>query len=260
MGISPRSSPDPTTRFSDRVADYVRYRPGYPDEIMRTLREEAGLPAGGRVADVGSGTGISSELFLRNGCELFAVEPNREMREAAEGWLGGDPRFHSLDGKAEATTLPDRSVELVAAGQAFHWFDRAAARAEFARVLASPAGVVALFWNARRTDSSSFLRDYEALLLAHAGDYARVNHRNIEAETLREFYGGPYEKRVFPTWQDFDYEGLKGRLLSSSYAPAPGHPGHEPMLAALRVIFDAHQEEGHVRFLYDTELYFGPLG
>jgi hypothetical protein len=190
---------------------------------------------------------------------VHAVEPNREMREAAEAWLGADLRFHSVAGTAEASTLPDRSVELVAAGQAFHWFDVTAARREMARVLRSPTGRVALFWNARRPDATPFLRGYEQLLLRHAIDYREVNHRNIDAATLQGFFGGGYETRVFPTEQAFDFQGLKGRLLSSSYAPPPGHPGHEPMVAALQELFAAHQEGGEVRFLYDTELFFGAL-
>lgn len=258
----PVSSPDPTRRFSGRVADYVRYRPGYPEALLTTLVEEAGLGAASVVADVGSGTGISTELLLRSGCEVYAVEPNPEMRAAGEARLGGEPRFHGVDGTAEATTLPDASVDLVAAGQAFHWFDRESARREFARILRSGPegpGRVALFWNSCRTEASPFRRAYQDLLHRYGTDYREVDHTRLGAETFAAFFGGPYESRTFPHHQDLDLEGLCGRLRSVSYVPGAGHPSHEPMLEELRKIFDRHQDGGRVSMLYDTELYLGPL-
>jgi SAM-dependent methyltransferase len=254
-------SKDPTRRFSDRVADYVRYRPGYPEALLRTLMDEAGLGPGSRVADAGSGTGISTELLLRSGAEVWAVEPNAEMRAAAEARLGSNPRFHSVAGTAEATTLSGASADLVAAGQAFHWFDRERFRAECVRILrgAPRTGRVALFWNSRRTESTPFLRAYEALLRRFGTDYERIDHMKLGPEVFEAFFGGSYEIRRFANHQVFDFEGLRGRLLSSSYTPAPGHPGHEPMLDELRRIFDRHQEEGRVRIEYDTELHLGRL-
>jgi SAM-dependent methyltransferase len=239
----------------------VRYRPGYPEALLRALEAEAGLGPGTGVADVGSGTGISTALLLRSGAEVWAVEPNPEMRRAAEERLGGEPRFHSVAGTAEATTLPGASADLVAAGQAFHWFDRERFRAECVRILrgAPHPGRVALFWNSRRTESTPFLRAYEALLRSFGTDYERVDHTRLGREVFAAFFGGPYESRRFDNHQVFDLQGLRGRLLSSSYTPAPGHPGHEPMLDELRRIFDRHQEEGRVRLEYDTELHLGPL-
>lgn len=160
---------------------------------------------------------------------------------------------------------PDASVDLVAAGQAFHWFDRESALREFARILRSGAGGpgrsgrVALFWNSRRNEASPFLQDYEELLQRYGTDYREVDHTRIGAETLAPFFGGPYESRTFPNHQDLDFDGLRGRLRSVSCTPGPGHPDHEPMLEELRSIFDRHQEHGRVRMLYDTELYLGPL-
>jgi SAM-dependent methyltransferase len=244
-------------RFSDRVANYVRYRPGYPHELLDVLRRHTGLRAGMRVADVGSGTGISSRLLLDAECEVFAVEPNAAIREAAENLLGANPRFHSIAAPAEATTLADRSVEMIFSAQAFHWFDRERARAEFSRIL-KPGGSIALVWNVRQTDSAPFLRDYEALLKTFATDYAQVRHENVDDGAFRSFFThGRYEKHTLPNAQHFDFDGLRGRLLSSSYAPAEGHPLHAPMLAELRRIFDAHQRDGKVSFLYDTEIVIG---
>ncbi|HSL83699.1 MAG TPA: class I SAM-dependent methyltransferase [Thermoanaerobaculia bacterium] len=250
---------DPTRRFSDRVADYVRYRPGYPEALLRALVEETGLGPGSRVADVGSGTGISTELLLRSGCTVFAVEPNDAMRAAAEARLSSEPRFRSVAGTAEATGLPDAGADLVAAGQAFHWFDRERFRTECRRILrpAPGGGRVALFWNSRQTGPTPFLRDYEALLRRFGTDYERVDHLRLGPADFEPFFGGPYLSRRFPNRQVFDFEGLRGRLLSSSYTPGPGHPDHAPMLAELRRLFDRHQEGGRVRFEYDTELHLG---
>jgi SAM-dependent methyltransferase len=247
-----------TERFSDRVENYVRYRPGYPEGIIQTLVSQTGLSPGAVVADIGSGTGISAELFLRHGCTVHGVEPNEAMRAAAERPLSGYPHFHSIDGTAEATTLRSGSIDHVVAAQAFHWFDAPAARREFTRIL-KPGGWVVLFWNTRLTDASLFLRAYEDLLLEYATDYSQIDHRNVDAERLQAFFGGGYEERSFENHQQFDLEGLCGRLLSSSYAPNVGHPRHAPMLEALQRIFHAHQQDGRVRFEYRTEMHFGLL-
>lgn len=250
--------PDPRQRFSGRVADYVLYRPGYPEALLGALEREAGLGPASVVADVGAGTGISAELLLRAGVEVYAVEPNAEMRAAAEERLRRDPRFHAVDGSAEETGLPPASVDLVVAAQALHWFDLPAARAEFLRIL-RPGGWLAVFWNVRRTETTPFLRGYEALLRRHATDYEVVDHRNVGEEALLGLFGEPPRRLVFENEQSFDLAGLRGRLLSSSYAPAAGHPAHEPMLEELARLFGEHEEEGRVRFEYDAELYLGRL-
>src|ERR1035438_3538154 len=136
-------SSDPTQRFSSRVEDYICYRPSYPADAIAFLERECGLTSQSRVADIGSGTGLLSEPFLRFGCEVDGVEPNAEMRAAGQRLLAGWPRFHSIAGRAEATTLPNGSADLVSAGQAFHWFDSDAARTEFRRIL-KPGGGGAL--------------------------------------------------------------------------------------------------------------------
>jgi SAM-dependent methyltransferase len=247
----------PEQRFSDRVENYVRHRPSYPGQILALLQREAGLRANSVIADVGSGTGISAKLLLRAGCKVFGVEPNREMRQAAERLLAGEPSFHSINGTAEATTLEDHSVDLVVAAQAFHWFKRPEARAEFSRILRSD-GRVALIWNERQLDGTPFLRAYEQLLLTFATDYAQVRHENIGNQEFGEFFmDGAFTAHSMPNEQSFDYEGLKGRLLSSSYAPAEGRPDHEPMIEELARIFEQHQSGGLVCFKYDTRVYVG---
>ncbi|MGH8274461.1 MAG: class I SAM-dependent methyltransferase [Gammaproteobacteria bacterium] len=248
---------DSTRRFSNRVENYVRYRPGYPDGVLHVLREETGLNTASQIADIGSGTGISSELFLSNGNSVFGVEPNPEMRHVAEALLQGYPQFHSIDGTAEVTTLPGQSADYVIAGQAFHWFDMQKAKQEFIRIL-RPGGRAVLMWNSRRTNSTPFLRAYEALLQRYGTDYREVQHKNIGPEVLRAFFGGGKLKmRTLYNEQQFDFAGLKGRLLSSSYTPDEAHLNYRPMLQELEHIFEQYRAEGKVRFEYDTEIYFG---
>lgn len=252
-------SRDPTARFGNRVADYVRYRPGYPPALVAYLREHGWLKAASRVADIGAGTGLSTELFLDAGCAVDAVEPNAPMRAALEQALGARAGFRSVDGQAEATTLADHSVDLVAAGTAFHWFDAAPTRAEFARILRAGGGV-ALFWNLRRRDDA-FMQVYEAAMREHGLDYVQVNAaRRADETAIAAFFGGhAVEQASFANAQYVDFDGLLGRALSSSYAPQPGDASHEPMRAALRRAFDAHAVDGKVALLYDTRLYVGRL-
>lgn len=250
----------PTERFSDRVADYARYRPSYPPGVIDVLRAECGLSPGDTVADVGSGTGLLSELLLRYGNAVIGVEPNREMRRAGDRLLAEHERFRSVPGRAEATGLDDGSVDLIAVGHAFHWFDVAQARAEFLRIL-RPGGWVVLLWNDRDDTASPFMTAYESLIRAHGTDYHSINHRRITAETLTEFFQPHgYSLRELPNGQVFDYRGLEGRLLSSSYAPGPDQPGHAPMLSELRSLFDEHQSGGEVTLVYATKVYFGRPG
>ena len=249
---------DATTRFSNRVADYVGYRPGYPSEILQFLAQTCALTPQSLIADIGSGTGLLSRLFLDNGNQVFGVEPNAEMRAAAEELLAGFPAFVSVPARAEATTLPDAAVDFVVAGQAFHWFDQQAARREFQRIL-RPAGWVALIWNDRQTDTTPFLREYERLLCAYATDYAVVNHKEVGLPALQRVFGDGVQLPVCDNRQRFDLEGVTGRLLSSSYAPMPPHPNHEPLMAGLRAAFDRYNQDGIVEFLYTTELFYVQL-
>lgn len=251
------SSLDPTERFSNRVDYYIRYRPHYPAAVLDFLTAELPLSPEAFVADIGSGTGILAEMFLSNGNPVFGVEPNPEMRAAAEALLKAYPHFHSVNGRAEATTLAATSIDVITAGQAFHWFQAGQARQEFRRIL-KPGGWVVLVWNDRRPKASPFMREYEQLLHDYIGEYEQVSCHNADQAVLADFFSR-YARQDFPNYQEFDHEGLRGRLLSSSYAPLPGHPDHEPMLAGLRRIFEAHQSGGLVRFVYETEVYYGRL-
>ena len=250
------SAHDPTGRFSDRVSDYVRARPGYPGAVLDVLRRRCSLTEQAVIADIGSGTGLLARLFLEHGNTVFAVEPNTEMREAGERLFAGRTHFISVAGGAEATTLPAASVDFVTAGQAFHWFDRERARREFARIL-RPGGWVVLVWNDRRLDATPFLRGYEDLLVRHCPEYLKVVHRNVDAGVLKAFFAPlGHEEMVLDNRQRFDWEGLVARHRSSSFVP---RTGHEAGMAELRALFDAQQVGGYVEFEYDTRVQFGRL-
>jgi len=244
---------DSTQRFSDRVEDYVKYRPTYPEAILSTLK----VSPDWIVADIGSGTGISTRPFLRNKNRVFAVEPNAAMRKKAEEMLGQYPGFTSIDGTAEKTGLEDASVDLIVAGQSFHWFDRAAARQEFMRI-SRPGATVALIWNERLTETP-FEREYEDLILHYAGDYRTVNHKNIADLQVGDFFQPqPFVLDQFDNAQKFDLIGLQGRLLSSSYIPKAGER-HAEMIEALAMLFEKYATDGKVILRYDTKMYSGVL-
>ncbi|MFQ5822550.1 MAG: class I SAM-dependent methyltransferase [bacterium] len=250
---------NPTKRFSNRVANYIKYRPSYPKKIIHTLKEDCGLTSASIVADVGSGTGILSELFLKNGNGVFAVEPNKEMREAAEKLLLKYDNFKSINGTAEETSLEQHSVDFVTAGQAFHWFHLEKARQEFLRIL-KPNGWVVLIWSDRKTDATPFLKAYEELLNTFSIDYKKVDHKNLDEEVFRWFFRPHgFKMKIFENMQVVDFEGFKGRLLSSSYVPMKGQPKYEAMMDELQTIFLNFQVDDKVKFKYDTKVYLGQI-
>jgi SAM-dependent methyltransferase len=244
---------DPTRRFSSRVEAYARYRPSYPRETLGLLERECGLTAASKIADIGSGTGLLSRLFLDFGCEVFGVEPNPEMRAVGERTLAGVARFHSVDGRAEATTLPESSVDFVSAGQAFHWFEPAAARAEFQRIL-KPAGWVVLIWNERLV-APGFMAGHEALQNKFAREKAHPGELEFSA-----FYGhANWRVARIPNRQTLNEEGLCGRFESSSWSPLPGAVGYEAMLEAIAQLFREYEQDGRVTIEYETNIYWGRL-
>jgi SAM-dependent methyltransferase len=248
---------DPRQRFSSRVEKYARYRPGYPKAVLELLETECGLSEGSVVADVASGTGLLAELFLENGNRVFGVEPNDEMRRAGERRLERHGSFASVTGTAEATTLDGGSVDFVVVGQAFHWFEPASTRAEFARIL-KPGGWVALLWNDPRRDATPFLAAYERLIQSYKTE--EYKEFDLEEEVGAFFGTGGYDHRAFRHRQTFDLDGLEGRVLSSSYVPDKGEPGYGAMIEELGRIFAVHEEEGRVAIDYETRVYYGRLG
>jgi SAM-dependent methyltransferase len=250
---------DAKNRFSNRVADYLRYRPHYPEGVLDFLRSQSYLTPAHVIADIGSGTGFLSELFLKNGNLVFGVEPNQEMREAGEEYLAAYPSFTSVNGSAEATTLPDSCVDFVTVGQAFHWFRPQPTGQEFARIL-RPHGWVAIVWNDRTLSATGFAVSYEELLVRFGTDYARVRDAYPQTKDIRAFFG--HEKFLtheLSNYQHLDLESLRGRLRSSSYVPTQGDAKFAPMMAALDSLFAAHQQEGRVLMEFSTWVHLGQL-
>ncbi len=243
-----------TKRFSDRVQDYIKFRPGYPAEVVKYLEEKLKLKPGKIIADIGSGTGISSNLFLKNGFNVIGVEPNKEMREAAEKMLSGFSNFISVNGTAEKTTLAENSIDVIFCAQAFHWFDREKSKTEFHRIL-KPNGNIVLAWNSRNT-KTHFQKEYENALNDSLEEYKVVNHRNIRDEEIALFFH-PKKMNKFcvANKQIFDLDGLKGRLNSSSYFPKSGAI-HDKLMHIMEQIFEKYQLNNTIEFDYETEIYW----
>jgi SAM-dependent methyltransferase len=249
---------DNTTRFSNRVEDYVKYRPGYPSEMRTYLQTVFDVTTDKIIADIGSGTGISSDYFLHAGYSVIGVEPNAEMRNKSEALLNHYASFSVSPGTAEETQLSDSSVDVIIAGQAFHWFDVEKCKKEFKRILKG-SGPLVLFWNERLT-ASAFEIAYDQLIVDHAIDYVKVDHRNVDLKSIQKFFSPETcELKVFPNQQIFNDEGLQGRLLSSSYMPQKGDAGYEAMIKDLKTLFESYQENNEIQINYATKVYVGYL-
>lgn len=244
---------DPKKRFSSRAENYVKYRPSYPLEILDFLKKISILKENTIIADIGSGTGILTKIFLDNGNYVYGVEPNKDMRKAAENLLQDYKNFSSVEGSAEATDLEENCVDLIIAGQAFHWFDVEKAKKEFKRIL-RPNGNVVLIWNNRGKAGAEFNEKYENFMLKYGTDYKAV--RKNEGNVDRFFI---YQKENFDNFQDLDFNSFKGRVLSASYIPLPDNPIFPKMILELEELFHKYQQNGIIRIEYDTEVYTGKL-
>lgn len=253
------SSRHPHARFSDRVEDYVKYRPHYSHDVVQALKAACGLLPEHVIADIGCGTGLLAEIFLENGNRVIGVEPNREMRLAGEDYLSAYSSFSAVDGSAEHTSLADQSADFVIAGQAFHWFRPPEARSEFARIL-KPGGWTVLVWHDRDIVSTPFLRAYEVFLRQYSNDYEQVTHKYLASyEALQRFFAPDQVELIKQhNEQRLDFDGLRGRLLSSSYIPKSGER-YEAMMQALPTLFEEHAVDDRVVLEYDTKIYYGHL-
>lgn len=245
-------------RFSNRVENYVKHRPGYPSEVLDLFKSELGLTANSVVADIGSGTGISARQFLEFGCTVIGVEPNDAMRAAAENYLKDFPNFRSVKGTSDQTGLENGSVDLVVAAQAFHWFEPISTQKEFARIVKT-GGWIVLIWNERQLDTTAFLREYEQFLLKFAKDYSKVRHENIDEEKLSKFFDGGFRRATFRNSQVFDNKGLMGRVLSASYMPAETDPAFPAMSEELQRLFAKYAENGKIEVTYDTNVFYAQV-
>jgi ubiquinone/menaquinone biosynthesis C-methylase UbiE len=245
---------DPTQRFSDRVDNYVKYRPTYPSAIMAYLRETIHLHRKQAIADIGSGTGIFAELFLKHGFKVTGVEPNQAMREAGEVHLRSYPRFHSQAGTAEASGLAEDSVDLVTVAQAFHWMEPKETKKEFSRIL-RPEGHILLVWNLRLTDTP-FLKALDELKRTIGKNYDAIRQNHGQESSVKAFFDpGKYLEKSFRHAQILGLEGLIGQTLSSSYMPLEGTAGYDEMMSQLADLFERYNENGQVNMEYETKLF-----
>ena len=249
---------DSTKRFSSRAEDYVRFRPGYPTEVAAWVARRSGIESGAHVVDLGSGTGLLSRAFLDAGYRVTGVEPNEPMRRAGETFLAGSDRAAFVDGTAEATGLDDACCDLVVSGQAFHWFDPLACRRECLRIVRSPSPA-AMIWN-ERCLGTPFMDEYESLLLKRAPTYREITASHVDETALTAYFGGRrFERAEFPNAQRLNFEALRGRVMSSSYAPLPGAPGHDELMEGLDALFQRHALDGTVQIDYGTVIIFAAL-
>jgi ubiquinone/menaquinone biosynthesis C-methylase UbiE len=247
---------DNTGRFSNRVDNYIKYRPTYPKNFISFLFDQVVINENSTVADIGSGTGILTELLIDRVKTIYAVEPNKEMRNAAEKLLHGKKNFISINGTAENTLLNDNSIDYITAAQAFHWFDIEKTIQEFNRVI-KPGGNLILAWN-KRINETDFLKRYEEILMLYANDYNEVNHNNLTDDQLSNCFS-KMNKAYFDNYQDFDFNGLIGRVLSSSYCPLPGTEKYSIMEKELNAAFNKYSKNNLIRFSYKTEVLWGNI-
>jgi ubiquinone/menaquinone biosynthesis C-methylase UbiE len=248
---------DYTRRFTGRASFYSTSRPTYPHQILDILKSEIGFDQTKVVADIGSGTGLLSELFLTNGNRVIGVEPNDDMRNSAEKNLSKFPKFLSVRGTAERTSLESASVDLVSVGQALHWFDGEAASKEFSRILKSNAHVCIVYND--RTNEDSFMKEYDQIVRKYARDRANVPKID-DAYLSGLFRNGKYSRYSLSHEQFLDFEGLLGRMSSASYMPGPSD---EEQFAVLREdvvrVFKTYEKLSKIRMLYDTTVFLGKL-
>lgn len=249
---------DSIKRFSYRAENYDRYRPNYPSALIGFLQTHVSLNPTHVIADIAAGTGIFTEQIADWGNTIYVVEPNMYMRHIALQRLSAHKSCIFMDGTAEATGLPDQSVDLIVSAQAFHWFDLVKTKKEFSRI--GRAGIyVAVIWNLRNTDSA-FEAGYEAFIRAYAEDYLNVSQRKMNtAEVLSFFAPNDPEYRIFEHVDYLTFEQLRGRTLSYSYMPDETSDTLPDVLASLTALFDTHQQDGKVRLSYKTRLFVGRL-
>lgn len=246
-------------RFNQTVEFYQKYRPRYPQAVIEILANDCQLNPNSIIADIGSGTGIFTQQLLNNGNKVYAIEPNASMRDVAEKTLAIYPNFNSIAATAEDTSLPDQSIDFITAAQAFHWFNQARVKPEFQRIL-KPGGWLVLLWNLRMSEASGFMQDYEKLLQKYGTDYVKVAAENIHDPTIEAFFNpNTVTIKHLPNQQIFDWDSLRGRIMSTSYVPKPDDPRFEPMMAEAKKIFLASQINNKIEFIYQTKIYFGHL-
>lgn len=244
--------------FTGRSGSYARYRPDYPAELVRTLKDKHGLTPDSVVADMGCGPGILSRLFLENGNHVFCVDPNDDMLQMAEKYLSAFTGASFLKGFAEKTSLGSGSVDFITAGQAFHWFEPAGTRAEFRRILRD-GGQVVLVWNERDSTPGTFNQAYDAICRKYSPAYHKSGSLAFEDYDPRNFFNPGLNLYSFSNPRKMDFEAVMGRYSSASYAISEDDRNYADMVAEF---MDAFQKFGNglsVTMEYTTKMYVGTI-
>lgn len=249
---------DSTTRFTTKAEVYAKARPRYPQAVVTFLESENILHPGNTVVDLGSGTGLSALPFLETGYTVIGVEPNDSMRAEGVHFLAQYPRFRTVQGSSVATSLPDRTAEVVIAAQAFHWFDLEKTRAEMQRLLQPPGWFVAM-WNHRNVQASAFQQQYDTILRRYCPDYHILADLYGSPTRAATFFSQGYRQVTLPNPQQLNWELFQARIESSSYIPKPDHPDFAPFMAEMKQLFDQHAREGLVQFDLEVWLQWGKL-
>ena len=236
---------------------YSKYRPDYPALIIQKLEGRTGFNHEWKVADIGSGTGKLSRLFLKSGNEVIGVEPNSEMRSKSHKELAGFPKFSTVNGSAESTGIESSSIDLVVCGQSFHWFNVQDARREFRRILRGEKHV-SLIWNDRVMKNGSFTLGYEQIVKKYSEKYHSRGSSVLSKTTLAEFFQN-FSVDQIPNNQPLTLEGVLGRYLSASYAVRPGGENYYSIVSEFEDLFARHQKGGKVQMEYVTQMYTGTI-
>lgn len=250
---------EPTARFTNKVDDYTKARPSYPEEIVPLLTCKYGLTSQSVIADMGSGTGLFTEVFLKHGNPVYGVEPNDAMRQAGEHYLKKYTNFISVNASAEHTSLASACCDFVVAGQAFHWFNPVLAKVEFQRVL-KPNGWVILAWNVFSSSDAPLAVAYEKLFYDFGIQYQGAGYKNANKENLLGFLGpDTFCMESIPNPKSLDFSAFQSRVFSSSFSPSPGQPQYPLMQQAIGQVFEQFENNGVIILPYQTNLYLGQL-
>lgn len=247
----------PKTRFSSRVDNYLKFRPKYPRKIISFMKHKLKLVSDSVVADIGSGTGLLSILFLEHGNKVYGIEPNEDMRKAGEQYLRKYNKFYSLNASAENTSLKPNSIDFIVAGQSYHWFDHKKSKIEFKRILKSK-GKVVLIWNSK-SDTDNFTRIYVEIVKSHSKNYNIINNKSRKENTFIPFFSPElFYTKHFTNEQNLNWLELRGITLSFSYVPLVGSE-HNALFKELKDLFLKYQINKKIVFKYKTEVIYGNL-